>query len=327
MREPRCDFCFFHCLIPDGQTGHCGIRRNQGGRIVTESWGQAVSLAIDPVEKKPLYHVQPGSQTLSVALFGCNLRCRFCQNAAISQIENRPAIRPTSLSPAELAEQMVELRLDSASFTYSEPTVWQDWMLAAASAVKQRHGHCFMVTNGSFSAEARQRFHGLIDAYNIDVKGDDGFYQAYCGGRLEPVLSNVRALCQDPTVAVEVCTLLIEGIHTVDGVVALGRQLAESGLKVWHLSRFFPAWKMQSTPPTSEAFLAEVLAAVRQQVDIPWCYGGNTSQIEDTCCPRCHQVLIERHHGRQGRLLTNGPSCPGCGAPFSLMSWEAKASG
>lgn len=319
MNQPRCDFCAFGCAITPGKAGHCGVRANRDGTIVTDSWSQAVALAVDPVEKKPLYHVMPGSMTLSVALFGCNLRCRFCQNSTISQIENRGRVNSFTLHPAALADRMEELGLDSVSFTYSEPTVWQDWMVEAARAVKQRGGRCFMVTNGSFTAAARQRFTGLIDAYNIDVKGDEGFYREYCGGSLEPVLENVRALCRQDGVAVEVCTLLIEGVHTIDMVLGLGEALHQAGLQVWHLSRFFPAWKMLDTPPTSEAFLESALAAVAEHRFIPFRYGGNSNRAQDTRCPACGQVLIARDRGRQGRLRAPEGRCPQCGTAFPLM--------
>ena len=322
MNHLRCDFCFFNCEIEEGKTGHCAIRRNQSGQLISETWGQSVALAADPIEKKPFFHVQPGAMTLSVALFGCNFTCKFCQNATISQAENKARhASGIHLGPEALADRMVELGLDSVSFTYSEPTVWQDWMVEAARAVKASEGHCFMVTNGSFSSAARQRFSGLIDAYNIDVKGDDRFYREYCGGRLEPVMDNVRALSQLPDVAVEVCTLLIEGIHHQAGIISMGQQLAQAGVQVWHLSRFFPAWKMQNQAPTSEAWLEDILGIVRREVDIPWIYGGNTSQVMDTICPRCQTVLIERHHGRQGQLQTVGGQCPTCGRAFELMAW------
>jgi pyruvate formate lyase activating enzyme len=319
MSHPRCDFCFRRCAIAPGQAGFCGVRANHGGDIVTESRNQAVSLAVDPVEKKPLYHVQPGSMTLSVALFGCNYRCRFCQNASISQPENRARASGFTLAPGAMAERMEELGLGSVSFTYSEPTVWQDWMLEAAQAVKERGGRCFMVTNGSFTPEARARFAGLIDAYNIDVKGDEAFYAEYCGGSLEPVLENVRALCRQEGVAVEVCTLLIEGVHRLETIVELGERLRDAGLQVWHLSRFFPAWKMLDTAPSSEEFLDRALEAVRQRGLVPFCYAGNSSRVQDTRCPACRRVLIARGGGRQGQLRAKTAACPDCGTAFPLL--------
>jgi pyruvate formate lyase activating enzyme len=215
---------------------------------------------------------------------------------------------------------MEQAGLKSVSFTYSEPTVWQDWMLDAAFAVKARGGRCYMVTNGSFTPESRGRFWGLIDAYNIDVKGDDAFYREYCRGYLEPVLDNVAALCREPAVLVEVCTLLIEGIHTVDGIIRLGKELAAAGLKIWHLSRFHPAWKMRDHPPTSQEFLDQVLEALRDTVDIPFIYPGNSPRVTETACPACGRLLIARDTDWPGRLVVAGNRCPDCGLVFPLLT-------
>ena len=204
MIDPvRCDFCAFNCVLTEGQTGRCGVRRNSEGTIETLGRDQAVALAIDPMEKKPFHHALPGTRTLSVALFGCNFSCQFCQNATISQIENRPHSQAFSLSPADFARRRLELGLESVSFTYSEPTVWQDWLIEAASLIKASGGRCFMISNGFFSAAARKRFSSLIDGYNIDLKGNDDFYRQYCSGFQAPVLASLRELCPRPELIVD----------------------------------------------------------------------------------------------------------------------------
>lgn len=324
----QCDFCAHNCRLAEGQTGHCGVRRNIGGRITTLGRDQAVALAVDPMGKKPFHHAFPGAQVLSVAMFGCNFNCQFCQNAAISQPDFAGKRSGIPLTPHDFAARRRQQNLTNVAFTYSEPTVWQDWLIEAATEIKADGGNCFMISNGYFTAAARERFAGLIDGYNIDLKGSDDFYRRYCGGRLEPVLINLRALCPRPDIIVEVCTLVIEGIHSVDDILKLGDELSAAGGKVWHLSRFFPAYKMLDRAPTSEDFLQELLEKIQSRIDIPYIYPGNSSLNQDTACPGCGRVLVERRPGTlhphllfdPASIQTSGtPRCPDCQRELYLM--------
>jgi len=298
-----CNFCIYRCRLAEGETGICGVRQNRNGRIETTVYGQVAALGIDPIEKKPFYHVFPGRSAFSAALPGCNFHCTYCQNFELSQYrEYKKSSRSAGsgrryLSPEELAGQMAEHGLDIMAYTYSDPVVWQDYMLDTAILVKQVPGgkNC-MITNGSMTPEALESMLGLIDAFNIDVKGNTAFYRQYCGGRLEPILQNIARIEDSGKAVVEVTTLVIEGIHTLQDIRTLGGQLFDAGVKVWHLSRFFPAYKMLDRAPTTEAFLIKALEAASES-GIPFIYSGNSSSrsYSATICPGCGNVLIPSH--------------------------------
>jgi pyruvate formate lyase activating enzyme len=323
----RCDFCFHQCLLGENKTGICGVRKNLEGKVITTVYGEVISAGVDPIEKKPFYHVKPGSSTLSVALPGCNLSCEFCQNYTISQY-NQSKFRHTGkekdlTSPQKLVKLLVDSKLNSMSYTYSDPVVWQDYMLDTARLVRElENGLNCMVTNGSMSTESLVVMLDYIDAFNIDVKGDEEFYRTYCNGSLAPVLQNLERICLDGRAVVEVTTLVIEGIHSQNDIFRLGSRLKNAGVQVWHLSRFFPAYKMLDRQETSEAYLHDMLQTASES-GIPYIYSGNSRErlFVSTRCPECGAVLIPSHSysGDAGisaeKSIQNG-KCAECGAPI-----------
>ncbi len=296
-----CDFCYRLCEIREGSRGFCGIRENRKGRIYTVTYGKVLAAAVDPIEKKPFYHVHPGKKTLSVALFGCNYTCSFCQNHELSQKSSPLYPAPWKdqesgiTEPSDLVRRMRECGLSIMSYTYSDPVVWQDYMLDTARLVKEGGGINCMVTNGSFSANARDRIIPMIDAFNIDVKGNEAFYAKYCSGALGPVLETVESITSEKGKILEVTTLLIEGIHEIDDVYRLGKLLKDAGVMVWHISRFFPHYRMGEHEPTTEGFLNEALLAA-ESCGIPYIYAGNSGNPEyaKTRCPSCRHEIIGR---------------------------------
>ncbi|MBL7006263.1 MAG: AmmeMemoRadiSam system radical SAM enzyme [Spirochaetia bacterium] len=325
--EVACSFCFQHCLLEEGETGTCGVRKNLNGKVVTTVYGEVISADVDPIEKKPFYHVEPGSRTLSVALPGCNFSCKFCQNHTISQYNHSQigysGKKQSVTSPQKLVELLVESKLNIMSYTYSDPVVWQDYMLDTARLVRKvEKGLNCMVTNGSMSTESLIVMLDYIDAFNIDVKGDEEFYHTYCRGRLSPVLHNLERICTDGRAVVEVTTLVIEGIHSQDDIFQLGRRLKNAGVQVWHLSRFFPAYKMRDWLETSEVFLHDILQTALES-GIPFIYSGNSRErlFVSTCCPKCGTVLIPSHSYSgdagvfSGKRIQDG-KCFECGNPI-----------
>lgn len=322
MNTTSCDFCWRHCSIANGKTGACGVRKNQNGTIVTTGYGQIVSMAVDPVEKKPLYHFMPGSKTFSFALFGCNYTCSFCQNYPITQkeyMDTIPRMGKEILSPSQLCTLALDSGCPSISYTYSEPIVWQDYMIETATLAKKNGMKNIMVTNGSFSKEAIARVVPLIDAFNIDVKGDHDFYSQVCHADLEPVLDSIASVAQ-ANVHLEVTTMVIEGMHTAKMIRQLGKKLKELNVQVWHLSRFFPRYKFSSRKPTSEEFLSEMIDEARLSA-IPYIYGGNSARNDVTYCPSCHTLLMLSHsyEGKSNGVtydsIKNG-RCEHCGLPI-----------
>lgn len=322
----RCDFCWRECVLEEGQQGPCGIRKNSDGKVVTLGYGQVVASGVDPVEKKPMYHLLPGSKTFSFALFGCNYTCSFCQNHLISQADSpywpgSSGYRPRNeMSVEHLVKMLERSGAPIMSFTYSEPIVWQDFMLETAQQVHALGKLNCMVTNGSFSDRSLERVLQHIDAFNIDVKGGSQFYRTYCGGVVEPVLDALSVIASAGNKVLEVTTLVIEGVHTPDEIALLARQLSDRGVQVWHLSRFFPQYRMNDHPPTSERFLAEMLS-IASESDIPHIYAGNSNlgSHQSTRCPSCSATLI-KSHGYGGEARSDAEKhiidgrCANCGA-------------
>lgn len=309
-----CDFCYHHCKLEIGQKGICKTRINDGAKLATIGYGHVLGLSADMIEKKPLYHFMPGSHTLSFALHGCNFACEFCQNYQLSQEQYRAMHPAMEMAPKELIDLAVKKGYPSISYTYSEPLVWQDCMIEVAQLAHQNGLKNVMVTNGSFSEEALNRLDDLIDAYNIDVKGDEEFYRTVCKGSLKPVLAGLAHLAHTKA-HIEVTTMLIEGIHTQAMVDYLAGELKECGVQVWHLSRFFPKYHFMDRAPTSERFLDEMYA-IANQGDIPYVYRGNSASKEETLCPVCHHLLLGRdQYGRGIDVRVEKGSCPVCNHP------------
>ncbi len=306
MKEQRilqCDFCWRMCRINPNETGWCGVRANRNGNLVTLGYGELVSCAVDPIEKKTFYHFLTGIRTLSAALFGCNFRCAFCQNFEISQPgslfapgleDNRRKSKFSS--PKDLVHRMLDAGLESMTYTYSDPVVWQDYMLDTADLVHKAGGLNCMVTNGSFTESSMERVLPLIDGFNIDLKGDDAFYRRWCAGSLKPVLRTIEAVARRQGTVLEVTTLVIEGLHSREDIAELGRMLSDCGVKVWHLSKFFPYYQMLDRKPTREEFLLACLETA-QDSGIPHIYAGNSSSSKWTAtrCPSCGEELISSH--------------------------------
>ncbi len=316
-----CDFCEHRCRLKEGQTGLCGVRRRKGNVIETVNYGHHVSLAIDPIEKKPLYHVLPGARTLSSALYGCNFTCTFCQNCSISQPELFRSLETRYISPEDLAAERRAGAYPVVAFTYSEPTVWQDYMVDAARIVKRDGGYNVMVTNGFFTEESLSRMAGVIDAFNIDLKGNEDFYHRLCGGHLEPIVRNIRDIASMKrndrgAPILEVTTMILEGDHTMENVVELGRTLEDAGVQVWHLSAFYPAYKMRDRAPTRPEFLDAAYSRVREEISIPhiYAYSRAHTHYQQTFCHRCGTLCIDRQGFQlHANHLVDG-RCPSCGA-------------
>ena len=293
-----CDFCYRRCSISEGKTGYCKARTVRNGRLEDVSYGRLASAAVDPVEKKPLYHFLPGTETLSVAMEGCSFSCDFCQNHEIAKARHEGL---PFFSPEDIVEKALHLSLPSLSFTYTEPLVWQDYMAHCAEHAKEHGLKTIMVTNGGFSAEALERLLPLVDAYNVDLKGDENFYRTVCHASLTPVLDAVEAIARHGA-HLEVTTLVIEGLHDRGMIRNIGRELKMRGVHVWHLTRFFPAFRMMNRKPTSELFLSEMIEAAADS-EIEFIYPGNSICTPKTKCPECGHLVLNGICGNCGRRI------------------------
>lgn len=318
----RCHLCAFRCILRPSTRGVCRVRENRDGALVTLVYGRAVAEEIDPIEKKPLFHFLPGTASYSIATVGCNFRCQFCQNWEISQIvRDAQLIVRRELPPEVVVAKARETGCASIAYTYTEPTIFFEYAYETARLARQAGLRNVFVTNGYETPEAIEAIAPFLDAANVDLKAfSDEYYRRVCGARLQPVLDTLRLMVR-LGIWVEVTTLLVPGLNDSEEEL---RELTsfiagELGPDVpWHVSRFFPAYKMADHAVTPAESIRRALR-IGREAGLRYVYGGNlplSEGQEDTACPNCHRVVIERagvwlraNHLRDGR-------CPDCGTPI-----------
>ena len=253
----QCLLCPHHCLIKEGGRGRCRSREYRDGKLNALSYGRPCALAIDPVEKKPLYHFMPGTRCLSLSCTGCNLSCRWCQNSDISQAGPEEA-DSAEWSPEEIVEACLQRGLPSIAYTYTEPFTWWEYMFDIAVLAHGRGLKNILVSAGYVEKEPLQELLPYLDAANIDIKAmDDSIYRKYCGASLAPVLENILTM-HAAGVHVEITNLLVTGLNdSEEQVRALCRWMLESGLQdvPLHFSRFFPRYRFTDVGATPKPTL------------------------------------------------------------------------
>ncbi len=316
----RCRLCPHGCTLQDGITGLCRTRINKGGTLYCTSFGRLCSLNVDPMEKKPLYHFYPGEPILSMATGGCTLRCLNCQNAAISQVSPQD-VAVYSLTPEAVVDWAVEEHIDNLAYTYTEATAFYDFMLETASLGKERGLRSVMVSNGYINKAPLELLCPVLDAANIDVKAfDERVYRALTGASLMPVLDTLLTL-KEKGVWLELTYLLVPGYSDeVKQVEALCGWMVENGFRdvPLHFSRFFPAYRLSNSKPTPVEHVLQATAFAKDR-GITFVYPGNLpgSQGQDTRCPSCGQVLIERRGYVVSTKRLNNGNCSHCTAPIA----------
>lgn len=321
----KCLACNHFCTIAPGHTGLCGVRENQDGQLFSLVYDRVVAAGADPIEKKPIFHFKPGSLSFSIAAPGCNFKCRFCQNADISQVRNRGAdpfpgrLAGKAMTPQEIVARAVELGCQSISYTYTEPTVFFELVLDTAMLAKDAGLANILVTNGFMSPKLLQASAAVLDAANVDLKSfSNGFYTRYCNGRLEPVKQTLKAMV-DLGLMVEVTTLVIPGLN--DDPNELGQMASFIAKDLgpstpWHLSRFHPTYQLTQIGPTPVETL-ERACDIALSAGLFHVYTGNVPGArENTCCPACGRTVVKRFGYTVENLLTQTNKCPGCGSPI-----------
>lgn len=250
----RCNVCNHHCLIASGQRGLCRVRSNIEGTLFSLNDGLCIAAAIDPIEKKPLYHYLPHSETYSFAAVGCNMHCPWCQNYDISQTPpDEYVIAGEKTMPEEHIQRALQFKTPSISYTYSEPTIFVEYALATMKLAHAKGIKNIWVSNGFMSEQTLDAILPYLDATNIDIKGpDDAFYQQFCGGNLTTIWQNLEKM-QKANVHIELTTLLVTGLNDrEEQIQALAEAIVNHlGNEVpWHITRFFPAWRMLDKIPT-----------------------------------------------------------------------------
>jgi pyruvate formate lyase activating enzyme len=314
----RCALCAHRCRIRPGRSGICQVRHNVAGDLSTSVYGRLVSASADPIEKKPLSHYHPGSTSLSVATVGCNLRCRFCQNASISQWRHRPP-RPTpgdEVTPEDLVEAAIRRGCRSLSFTYTEPTIGLEFVEDTGRLARERGVGTVFVTNGFMTPETVDVLSGFLDAANVDLKAmRERTYRRVCKARLAPVLQTIEAMVA-AGIWVEVTTLVVPGMNDSDEELAeIAAFLAGVGTHVpWHISAFHPTYEMTDRPRTPLGRLRRA-HELGLEAGLKYVYVGNVhgDRGESTVCAGCAHRLIHRVGYSLLAVDLDGDRCPRCG--------------
>ena len=315
----RCGLCRFRCLIDDGRRGICSVRENRGGTLYTLVYGRAIAEHVDPIEKKPLYHFMPGSRSFSVATVGCNFRCLHCQNYSISQpVQGDLQIAGPELPPEEIVARALATGCRSVSYTYTEPTIFFEYAYDTAVLARKAGLKNVFVTNGYITPEALACIRPYLDAANIDLKGySDRFYREVVHAMLKEVLESILEYKRQG-IWIELTTLVIPGWNdSEEELRGIASFIAEKvGIETpWHVSAFYPTFRMTDRPPTPASTLARA-RRIGLEAGLRYVYEGNVPGQggENTCCPSCGNMLIERHgfYLRSSRIELG--KCPDCSA-------------
>jgi len=324
-KKVQCQNCAHYCIILPGKRGICGVRENIEGKLYALNYGKVVAVNIDPIEKKPFFHFLPGTYSLSVATVGCNLKCSNCQNWDISQgFKGKKEIPGEDLPPEKIASLALKNKLPSISYTYTEPTVFSEYALETMKLAKEAGLKNIWVTNGFLSKEVLELAAPYLDAANIDLKGfSEEFYQKNCGGRLQPILDTLIEM-KKKKIWVEITTLAIPTLSDSEQMFKDIAKFIKEVLGIetpWHISQFSGAisWKLRHLSDTPVETL-EMAWKIGKAAGLKYVYTGNVPGLpsEDTFCPKCKTVVIDRAGYIVRRYDRNG-KCPKCGENLDLI--------
>jgi len=287
----RCTLCPHRCVLEDGKKGICGVRMNRGGVLYTLNYGELTSIAMDPIEKKPLFHFYPGTEILSISTWGCNMKCKFCQNWEISQ--QRPAVR--RVDPERIVRIAMEHGSKFIAYTYNEPIVWFEFVLDTSRLAAKEGIRNVLITNGFIEPEPLKLLLQTTHAVNIDLKGfNEEFYRKECLGELEAVKRSIE-MVYEAGVHLEITTLIVpNGNDNVNELEEEFKWIASIDPDIpLHISRYFPNYKY-TEPPTPKEKLISIYERAREHLN--FVYIGNLwdEKYENTYCPDCGELLIRR---------------------------------
>ncbi len=314
----KCNLCAHRCVIKPGRRGLCNVRENQAGVLNTLVYGRVIASHIDPIEKKPLFHFLPGSRSYSIATVGCNLRCRFCQNADIAQLPtNRPGvIIGDTCTPEEIVDAAESAGCQSISYTYTEPTVFFEFAHDTAKIAHARGIRNVFVTNGYMTAEALNMIQPYLDGANVDLKAfTQSYYKDLCGAKLKPVQETLKFMIA-LGIFVEVTTLIVPGLNDDRHELESLAQFIKNDLgpeTPWHISRFHPTYELTDRSSTPVKTL-EMAREIGLKTGLKYVYTGNVpgDSGESTFCYDCGQMVIERWGFQVRKLRMENGRCTQC---------------
>lgn len=320
-KRVTCQLCPRKCVVPAGRRGVCGVRENRDGTYHTLVWGNPCALNIDPIEKKPLFHVLPGERAFSIGTAGCNMRCKFCQNWSISQVKPERT-RNYNLPPEKIVALAQRHDCKAVAFTYNEPTVFYEYMYDTAKLAKEKGLKPVVVSNGYMNPEPMKALCEVVSAIKIDLKAfRNAFYRNLTGGRLQPVLDTLRLL-KKQEMWFEIVNLIIPTKNDdEDDLKAMCAWIKkELGADVpLHFSAFHPTYRLRNLPRTPKATLFDAHDIARD-AGLRYVYIGNVYPVghrgEKTLCPNCSKVVIERKGYRVTALQVKDGKCAFCETPI-----------
>ena len=319
-KKVKCFLCNWRCLIADGKVGHCGVRKNTGGILYSLCYDHVCAANDDPIEKKPLFHFQPGTRSFSISTPGCNFQCVFCQNWQISQVAlEKGIIEGRPYSPEDVVSAAIRTGCTSIAYTYTEPTIFMELCEDTGKLAKEKGLSNVFVSNGFMTNEAIDFAVPWLDAINIDLKAfSEDYYRKLCKARLAPVLDTIRYIAANTNIWMELTTLIIPGENDSDMEL---RQIAEfianeaSPDVPWHVSRFYPAYEMNGKPATPPETLQRAYD-IGKEAGLRYVYVGNLpgAKGESTFCYNCGELLIERVGYMIKSNVVSNSACPKCDA-------------
>lgn len=316
----QCKLCPHQCIIQPGERGICGVRMNDQGKLFSLIYDKIIAMHVDPIEKKPLFHVAPGSKSFSIATVGCNFRCEFCQNSDISQYPrlSHGKIEGNPYTPEEIVTHAKQTGCRSLAYTYTEPTIYFEFAYDCARLAHEAGLLNVFVTNGYINAEPVQMIQPYLDAANVDLKAfDEKFYKKVVGGKLSVVLDTLRLL-KKLNIFVEITTLIIPTMNDDEIQLKELAQFIKNELGVetpWHISRFYPQYHITDISPTPVKTIRRA-REIGFEVGLRYVYSGNIAGEagEHTYCYNCHTLLIQRFGFQISKYKIIQNCCPECGA-------------
>jgi len=306
----QCIACNRRCIISPQQTGYCRMRSNQNNELILSNIPS--SIAVDPIEKKPLYHFLPASKSYSIGTYGCNFKCKFCQNHEISQPQDcsRSLSQFKSLSSDVAVHSAIKNGCRSISYTYNEPTIFSEYAHSIGIHARKNGLHNIFVTNGYATNECWDYLSSFIDAANIDLKGNRKFYKELCGGvDYEKVLSSI-SYAKSKGIWIEITTLIIPGLN--EDVKEIEEFICSVDHKMpWHLTAFFPRYQMKDIQCTNARTLERIKDSLSKRLEYVYC-GNVLSKHQNTYCPKCNELLIKRNGFKVALNSILKNACPKC---------------
>ncbi len=319
----KCFNCQHSCLINPDQKGLCQVRQNIDGKLFSLNYSKLIAQNVDPIEKKPLFHFLPGSLSYSIASVGCNFQCLHCQNYSISQASPLEEIPGEDIPPWQVVNSAKSMNCKSIAYTYTEPTIYVEYALEVMKKAKKEGLANVWVSNGYFTKETFELIKPYLDAVNIDLKFfTEDNYKKICGAKLKHIKDSLIRVAKSK-VHLEVTTLIIPNVNDSDKELSAMARFIRFDLDnqtPWHLSAFYPAYKMDKAMPATEASIKNAIQIAHQN-DLNFVYSGNikTSKYENTYCAECNELLISRKGYIIEETYRNKKKCPKCGTALPFV--------